>query len=71
MSKLTGSLDLVHQEISGGGAVTVHCRGGRGRTGTLLGRFLRVFSSNPLEEETSVSKSFLEEFDICIFPFSC
>ena len=74
MSKLTASLDLLHQEISGGGTVTVHCRGGHGRTGTLLGRFLTVFScgsikTNQLEEETSVSKTFWRNSIFVFFLF--
>jgi len=33
-------LDTIHSEIGNGGVVYVHCWGGKGRTGTVVGCFL-------------------------------
>ena len=37
-SELESILNCIEKEISSGGKVAIHCRMGRGRTGTLLGK---------------------------------
>jgi len=39
-AQMTGTLDAIDQAIAMGGCVYVHCWGGRGRTGTVIGCWL-------------------------------
>jgi protein-tyrosine phosphatase len=36
-SDLRRTLDAIHSELAAGGVVYLHCRGGCGRTGTVVG----------------------------------
>ncbi len=39
-AQMRATLDAIHQEINAGGTVFVHCWGGKGRTGTVVGCYL-------------------------------
>ena len=47
--EMRGILDVIDEALAGGRTVFVHCRGGIGRTGTVIGCYLRRHGTAPQE----------------------
>ena len=61
--KMTLSLQAIRQEIDAGGVVYVHCMGGIGRTGTVIGCYLKEEGDlDPLERLRALTATEHEYF---------
>ena len=63
MNQMKETLDVLDQALASGGCVYVHCWGGRGRTGTVIGCWLaRHGESNPLNRLRQITAQAREHF---------